>query len=159
MTLENEKLENVMLDSKDGFARLYFVDFEHCAIYPEHTKNPRCLGSVGKRCYVSPEQWSGREYDPFVADIWALGVMLFSIVFGFTPFRIATSSCASFRHLKDGGIARVLAEQGVTGASPEVVTLLLRLNEGAAKCFNKSKYLPVHYAAGNGAPPECVSRD
>lgn len=42
-------------------------------------------------------------------------------------------------------------------ASPEVVTLLLRLNEGAAKCFNKSKYLPIHYAAGNGAPPECVA--
>jgi ankyrin repeat protein len=42
-------------------------------------------------------------------------------------------------------------------ASPEVVTLLLRINGGAAKCFNKSKYLPIHYAAGNGAPPECVA--
>ena len=42
-------------------------------------------------------------------------------------------------------------------ASPEVVTMLLRLNGGAAKCFNKSKYLPIHYAAGNGAPPECVA--
>ena len=35
--------------------------------------------------------------------------------------------------------------------------LLLRLNPGAAKLFNKSKYLPIHYAAGNGAPPECVA--
>ena len=42
-------------------------------------------------------------------------------------------------------------------ASPEVVTLLLRINPGAAKCANKNKYLPLHYAAGNGAPPECVA--
>lgn len=42
-------------------------------------------------------------------------------------------------------------------ASPEVVTLLLRINPSAAAKFNKSKFLPIHYASGNGAPGECVA--
>jgi hypothetical protein len=39
----------------------------------------------------------------------------------------------------------------------QVVTLLLRIHPGAAESANKSQYLPLHYAAGNGAAPEVVA--
>jgi calcium/calmodulin-dependent protein kinase kinase 2 len=43
--------------------------------------------TVGTYQFLSPESCSGEPYDPFVADIWAVGVIVFVFLFGKLPFQ------------------------------------------------------------------------
>lgn len=40
----------------------------------------------GSYAYASPEILRGIPYDPFVSDVWALGCVLYTMVFGRLPF-------------------------------------------------------------------------
>lgn len=40
----------------------------------------------GSFAYASPEILKGIPYDPFVSDIWAMGCVLYTMVFGRLPF-------------------------------------------------------------------------
>lgn len=40
----------------------------------------------GSYAYASPEILKGIPYDPFLADIWAMGCVLYAMVFGRLPF-------------------------------------------------------------------------
>ncbi|KAG5676423.1 hypothetical protein PVAND_006261 [Polypedilum vanderplanki] len=40
----------------------------------------------GSYAYASPEILKGTPYDPFMSDVWAMGVVLFAMVFGRLPF-------------------------------------------------------------------------
>lgn len=42
--------------------------------------------------YSAPEVLSGTSYDPFSSDIFSLGILLYSLQFGFLPFHQASSS-------------------------------------------------------------------
>mgnify|MGYP006081817447 CR=1 FL=1 len=59
-------------------------------------------GVRGTREYGCPEMLLGREYDPFLADAWSLGVVVYAIEFNRLPFEEASSRCRSywtFKHL------------------------------------------------------------
>lgn len=75
------KLENVLMD-KDGHARI--ADFGLSSIMkPGMRMNTFC----GSPMYMSPEIVQGLGYGTGV-DIWSLGVMLYSIVVGVTPWKV-----------------------------------------------------------------------
>lgn len=40
----------------------------------------------GSYAYASPEILRGIPYDPFLSDVWAMGVVLYAMVFGRLPF-------------------------------------------------------------------------
>jgi serine/threonine protein kinase len=42
----------------------------------------------GSPAFLSPEECSGRAYDPKPADVWAFGISLFSAVFRLFPFNL-----------------------------------------------------------------------
>jgi serine/threonine protein kinase len=42
---------------------------------------------VGTPSYISPELIAGKHYNPFKADVWAFGVLLYYMATGYFPFR------------------------------------------------------------------------
>lgn len=76
------KTDNLMLHA-DGTVRL--VDFGISLFVPED-KNIVPVEAVGTPAYSAPELFTEREYDPFRADIWSLGICLYCLTFGNIPF-------------------------------------------------------------------------
>lgn len=86
------KLENVMLTAEDPHA-IRVIDFglavqlrRNADGSPDPT-DTRC-DCAGTQAYRAPEVTAG-EYDPYKVDVWALGIMLFSLCAGFFPLKEA----------------------------------------------------------------------
>jgi serine kinase len=53
----------------------------------EKEKDPKMSETYcGSYAYASPEILKGVPYDPFMSDIWAMGCVLYAMVFGRLPF-------------------------------------------------------------------------
>ncbi|XP_062034512.1 serine/threonine-protein kinase MARK2-like [Lepus europaeus] len=74
------KLKNLLLDS-DMNVRL--VDFGLSCQLPE---GELVSGFCGTPKYSAPEVFQQEPYDPFAADMWSLGVILFAMLAGAMPF-------------------------------------------------------------------------
>ncbi|KAM5535276.1 hypothetical protein V8D89_011082 [Ganoderma adspersum] len=80
------KPENIFT-SEDG-SRCYLGDFSLAANQPMV-----CDFGVGTRQYMSPEcigKMSRQAYDPYLSDIWSLGIVLCTMVLGGNPWKRAT---------------------------------------------------------------------
>uniref|UniRef100_A0A182SBN0 Protein kinase domain-containing protein n=1 Tax=Anopheles maculatus TaxID=74869 RepID=A0A182SBN0_9DIPT len=86
------KLENLVLDRND---RLKLIDFGFaCRLWEgecdssSNTQQEPHLSETfcGSHAYASPEILKFKPYDPVPADIWASGVVLYSLLFGQLPF-------------------------------------------------------------------------
>jgi serine/threonine protein kinase len=75
------KLENILIDNNIKTAKI--IDFG-LAIEKRTFVDDVCLGTPS---YMSPQLLSKDSFNPFKADVWALGVMYYKIVFGFLPFK------------------------------------------------------------------------
>jgi serine/threonine protein kinase len=77
------KLENILL--KDSVTMtVVLADFGFAEILP---KNNRFVTDVkGTPVYIAPEMFTGKPYNGYYADIWALGVTLYAMVCGHMPF-------------------------------------------------------------------------
>ncbi|DBA05008.1 TPA: hypothetical protein N0F65_007010 [Lagenidium giganteum] len=95
-------LENVLVDEQD---RCQISDFGLAAM-----TSPMPATAIGKIHYMAPEacMGEGNVYDPFVADVWSLGVILFAMLTGRYPFREPLQRDADFRLLEDFGIDYML---------------------------------------------------
>lgn len=99
------KCENILLDETFkvklidfGFAKCYrsvpkspgeekldAIMSERGIVKPE--KDSRLSETYcGSYAYASPEILKGTPYDPFLSDVWAMGCVLFAMVFGRLPF-------------------------------------------------------------------------
>ncbi|OHS97487.1 Testis-specific serine/threonine-protein kinase 3 [Tritrichomonas foetus] len=68
----------------DNFGHAKVADFGLSEILASHqaTVNVAC----GSPSYAAPEIYGDKGYDPFKADVWALGVTFYQIVFGELPW-------------------------------------------------------------------------
>lgn len=108
-------LENVMFDSK-GVSKI--IDFGMCVRLPQDvTGCSRVLLSAqkkrGKASYVCPEVVREDVSDPFAADVWSLGVILF-IMLTLTPLYQSPEDVA-FRMLCNGQFDELLDHYATLG--------------------------------------------
>lgn len=84
----------------------------------------------GKKQYMAPEIHEERAYDPWAADVWALGAMLYVCWTGCTVYR-SPMDPHYLALRQQGGMARLLREREARGAtrslSPEAKDLLMRM--------------------------------
>ena len=73
------KPENLLLDENH---LIKIIDFGLSNYYYKKKLSTPC----GSPCYASPEMVSGKKYDGFAIDIWALGITLFAMMCGYLPF-------------------------------------------------------------------------
>ena len=112
------KTDNVMRH-EDGTIRL--VDFGNSLFVPED-KHLVPVEFVGTPAYNSPEMFTRKEYDPFAADVWALGITLYCVVFGKLPLLANTRAEQQ----------RIVVEEQPTfpdDADPDVVDLIQKMLE------------------------------
>ena len=80
------KIENILFDDKSG--KIKFIDFSISTIVSSKDKLINEPG--GSMHYQSPEFFntenSNGYYDPFIADIWAVGICLYIFIFEEFPF-------------------------------------------------------------------------
>lgn len=77
------KLSNILLDQ---FGRVKICDFGLSHLISK-SKTLKCDKSVrGTMNYMSPEILLGIDYDPFMADVWAVGVTFYTLVTGQFPY-------------------------------------------------------------------------
>jgi len=115
------KPENILLDADDnakvadfGLAAVY-RHVEGGASYLQHTK-------VGSVMYAAPEvlvSTAATGYDASCADVWSLGVILFSMLSGTLPFTCAAESkCKRYAAVLRHGMSVMCPEH----LSPQVTT-------------------------------------
>ena len=81
ITHRDIKPENILLDKKKKNIKI--IDFglsNYCK------KNEFLKSSCGSPCFASPEMLSGQPYKGISADLWAAGVVLYSMLVGGFPF-------------------------------------------------------------------------
>jgi serine/threonine protein kinase len=79
------KLENVMIDTVNG-VNTTLIDFGLCSVF--ESLDERWVGDhCGSADYCGPEILLRHDsYDVFASDVWALGVVMFILIFGTLPF-------------------------------------------------------------------------
>jgi serine/threonine protein kinase len=87
------KSDNVLLDEN------YCVKLSDFGLALE-LGDKRCLkGVAGTTLYLSPEMHLDLKYDGYHADLFALGITLFTMVSGIMPFKSATHSDSLYKYI------------------------------------------------------------
>ena len=74
------KLENFLIENN---TIIKLIDFGCCVLLTED--EPKRLSICGTHLYMSPELINSQPYD-YCVDIWALGVLFFELLHGYSPF-------------------------------------------------------------------------
>jgi tetratricopeptide (TPR) repeat protein len=97
------KSRNVMLAPRKGATQVVMMDLglaRESAVAPDGEEGLTVPGAVlGTPQYMAPEQFEGTQTTP-ATDIYALGVLLYEIATGKTPFRGATPMGMAVRRAK-----------------------------------------------------------
>jgi len=82
------KLENILVDYASESKTTKIIDFGFSVQTRELDDKLRTF--CGTPAYMSPELCSKKEYSGPASDIWAAGVLLYTLVFGTQPFKART---------------------------------------------------------------------
>lgn len=93
------KLDNMLRDDT-GFVRICDLNLSRLVVTPDGTRQTiaQCTGS---RHYAGPEALRpDTPYDGFRADVWSLGIVLFTLLFRQFPFQDAHDECPHYTRFK-----------------------------------------------------------
>jgi serine/threonine protein kinase len=113
-------LENILLDTNNN---CNVCDFGLAC-------NAACFtnASVGKTLYMSPEAVARQWYAPVQADMWSLGIALFTMIVGHYPFHEASMYDPFFQAYSRVGLQYLLQKHNATHfISQDIQTLLTHL--------------------------------
>ncbi|OQS07581.1 kinase [Thraustotheca clavata] len=105
-------LENILVDSNHVCKIADFGD----VIGVDHV----CTDRAGKLFYMAPEVYNGEYYIPGEADIWSLGVMLFTMLTGHPLFFKADESDPNYSILISDGFDALVQKLGMALPSMEM---------------------------------------
>ena len=91
------KLENVMIDSNNN---VKIIDFGFSITI---SKDKKLSIFCGTPSYMAPEIVKRTPYSGYAADIWALGILLYTLLCGKFPFRGKTDK-ALFKKITSGNL-------------------------------------------------------
>lgn len=104
-------LENIMLEKN----QCILIDFGFaCEIPSDSEGQPQfCTDPVGKFPYMAPEVWAKTPYDAFQADVWSLGIILFTLLTGAMPFDVPNNEDQGYRYFEKHGVQRIVEAWGL----------------------------------------------
>ena len=76
----NIRTEHILFDKNN---RPKIIGFGYSTFYES---NKKIEGSYGSLCYACPEIIDESPYNPELADVWSLGVILYVLICGYLPF-------------------------------------------------------------------------
>ncbi|MBA3871856.1 MAG: serine/threonine protein kinase [Anaerolineae bacterium] len=110
------KADNVLLDTAEN---AYLTDFGIARLLNDTSKMTQTGTIMGTPAYMAPELWTGAAADKR-ADIYALGVILYEMINGNTPFSGDTPFVIMYQHLNEVPPVDKLGE-GLPEAVEEVI--------------------------------------
>ena len=142
VTHRDLKLENLILAVKDDITSIRIADFGLAK--KMKTARAKLVEQCGTPPYVAPEVITGQQYTPAV-DMWAAGVIMYTLLCGAFPFDQGGDRQASFRLIAKGHYHRPTVRMSAYAQS--LLDKLLCVNK--AKRFTASEALEHKWIVGN----------
>ncbi|KAJ3099106.1 hypothetical protein HDU97_003485 [Phlyctochytrium planicorne] len=117
------KDENIIIDSTTLTVRL--IDFGSATVEPASNPNHTHQHFQGTITYASPEILRGERYKGKASDVWALGVLLYTILFGGVPFGSSEHAIHWPFRVPPGVTGGEGAGKGVKGGALELIGWML----------------------------------
>merc|ERR550539_895084 len=107
------------------------IDMGMCLRIPVRDDSmERCLirrrSRCGKMYYMAPEVYAQQPFDGRAVDMWAVGVCLFMMLTGQSPWEHPSPLDARFRHFTNGHLIRILTGWNMN-LSPDAIDLLQQM--------------------------------
>ncbi len=123
------KPENLLLCEKN---KLKIIDFGLSNYY---NKNNLLITPCGSPCYAAPEMVSGKKYNGFKTDIWAIGITLFAMLCGYLPFE-DTDNDMLFKKILD---CKIEFPDYLSHLSKDIINKILNVQPEKRYCINDIK--------------------
>ena len=122
-------LENVLITNNTNESKI--IDFGMSIRYNKDQCDPITLSKVltGKKNYIAPEAFNSELlnfelFNPYLSDIWALGIMLFIMVTGRPPMDSAQLLDTRYHLIVTKGLNELLNKWNINDLSIELIDLL-----------------------------------